>query len=46
VLRDERPYDELGAEYFEQRDTERTQQHHVQRLKQIGYDVILTPLVA
>ena len=46
VLRDKRPYDELGAEYFEQRDAERTQRHHVQRLKQLGYDVTLTPLAA
>src|SRR4051812_6267788 len=36
-LRDKRQYDELGAGYFEQRDVERTQRHHVQRLQQLGY---------
>jgi hypothetical protein len=46
LLRDKRPYDELGADYFEQRDIERTQRHHVQRLQQLGYTVTLTPLAA
>ena len=46
ILRDNRPYDELGATYFEQRDVERTQRHHVQRLQQLGYSVTLTPLAA
>jgi hypothetical protein len=38
--------DELGTEYFEKRDAERVQRHHVTRLKQLGYDVTLTPLAA
>ena len=46
VLRDQQPYNELGATYFEQRDAERTQRHHVQRLQQLGYSVTLTPLAA
>jgi transposase len=46
VLRDKRPYVELGAAYFEQRDIERTQRHHVQRLQQLGFSVTLTPLAA
>jgi transposase len=46
VLRDQQPYVELGATYFEQRDAERTQRHHVQRLQQLGYSVTLTPLAA
>jgi transposase len=46
VLRDQEPYNELGATYFEQRDAERTQRHHVQRLQQLGYSVTLTPLAA
>ena len=46
VLRDQQPYHELGATYFEQRDAERTQRHHVQRLQQLGFNVTLTPLAA
>jgi transposase len=46
ILRDQQPHDALGAAYFEQRDAERTQRHHVQRPQQMGYTVTLTPLAA
>ncbi len=46
VLRDRRPYSDLGPDYFEQRDTERVQRHHVGKLQQLGFTVTLTPAVA
>jgi transposase len=35
------PHQDLGAEYFAQRNTERTRRHHVRRLEQLGYQVLL-----
>src|SRR5437773_513254 len=32
---------DLGADYFAQRNTERTLRHHVRRLEQLGYQVLL-----
>ena len=46
VLRDGNPYKELGADYFNNLDTERVQRHHVRRLEQLGYKVSLTPTAA
>jgi len=46
VLRDGTPYRELGADYFDKLDTARLERHHVDRLKALGYDVVLTPLAA
>jgi transposase len=43
MLRDQRPYHDLGATYFEHIDTTRLQRHHVRRLEQLGYTVTLTP---
>ncbi|GAC1530435.1 MAG: IS110 family transposase [Chloroflexota bacterium] len=43
ILRDKRPYNDLGVDYFDKRDTTRLQHHHVQRLEQLGYSVTLTP---
>lgn len=43
MLREQRPYADLGADYFDQLDTARLERHHVRRLEQIGYAVILTP---
>jgi transposase len=43
MLRDHRPYHDLGADYFDQLDTARLQRHHVRRLEQLGYSVTLTP---
>ncbi len=36
VLKDKRPYRDLGADYFDRLDTERIQRHHVNRLKAPG----------
>ena len=44
VLRKREPYSELGVDYFNNLDTERTQRHHVRRLEQLGYNVALTPI--
>lgn len=43
VLRDKKPYTDLGADYFDQLDRTRVQLHHVRRLEQLGYEVTLTP---
>jgi transposase len=46
MLRDHKPYTDLGADYFDQLDTERLQHRYVQRLEQLGYSVTLTPAPA
>jgi transposase len=46
VLRERRPYTDLGADYFEKLDTARLEQLHVRRLNALGYSVTLTPLPA
>jgi transposase len=46
LLRDQKPYTDLGAAYFDQLDTERLQRRYVQRLEHLGYTVTLTPLPA
>ena len=43
VLRDQQPYRDLGADYFDRLDTARIERHHVRRLEQLGYTVTLTP---
>ncbi len=44
VLRERRPYTDLGADYFEKLDAQRLEQRHVRRLNALGYSVTLTPL--
>jgi transposase len=34
-------HQDLGADYFAQRNTQRTLRHHVRRLEQLGYQVLL-----
>ena len=43
MLRDKKPYADLGADYFDKLDTARIERHHVRRLEQLGYTVTLTP---
>ena len=43
MLRDKRPYADLGPDYFDQLDATRLQRHHVRRLEQHGYTVTLQP---
>ena len=35
------PHQDLGADYFTRQDTERIRRHHVRRLEQLGYQVLL-----
>jgi transposase len=46
LLRDQQPYTDLGADYFDRLDTARIERHHIHRLEQLGYTVTLTPTVA
>ena len=46
VLKTGRPYDELGADYFDRLDAARLERHHVRRLEQLGFTVTLTPTAA
>lgn len=44
ILRTKKPYTDLGADYFDQRDRKRIEHHHIHRLQQLGYTVTLSPL--
>jgi hypothetical protein len=46
VLRERRPYQDLGADYVDCLDAARLERHHMRRLEQPGYKVDLTPLTA
>ena len=43
VLKTRRPYQDLGADYFDRLDAARLERHHVRRLEQLGFAVTLTP---
>ncbi|GAC1458953.1 MAG: IS110 family transposase [Ktedonobacterales bacterium] len=43
MLLDQKPYTDLGTDYFDRLDTERLQHRYVQRLEHLGYTVTLTP---
>lgn len=43
VLKEEKDYQELGGNYFDQADHQAVQKRLVHRLKKLGYDVTLTP---
>jgi transposase len=42
MLRDHVPYHELGADYFDQLQTQRLQRHYVRRLEELGLAVTVT----
>ena len=46
LLATKQPYQDLGADYFDQRDKERLERHHVTRLRALGYEVELKPQAA
>jgi transposase len=46
MLRDHKPYADLGPDYFDRLDRVRMERHHVRRLEQLGYTVTLSPAVA
>ena len=43
VLRDKKPYHDLGADYFDSLDKERLTRQALRRLEALGYAVTLTP---
>jgi transposase len=43
VLFTKQPYSDLGADYFEQRDSARLTQRSVRQLEALGYTVTLLP---
>jgi transposase len=43
ILREKKPYTDLGADYFAKLDTARVEHHHVHQLEQLGYTVTLSP---
>jgi transposase len=43
ILRTNKPYTDLGGDYFDQLDRGRIEQHHIRRLEQLGYAVTLAP---
>jgi transposase len=45
MLKDKKPYQELGADYYQQLDGAKVERRAVARLEQLGYAVTLTPLV-
>lgn len=46
MLRDHRPYQDLGPDHLDQLDHDRLQRQYVRRLEQLGYAVTLTPAPA
>ena len=44
MLKNNKPYEDLGGDYFDRLDAAQIQRRAVQRLEQLGYDVTLTPL--
>lgn len=41
MLKRQVPHHDLGADYFDRRNTARLRHHHVRRLEQLGYQVLL-----
>jgi transposase len=46
MLRDGRPYTDLGHDYFEKLEATQIERYHVRRLEHLGYTVTLTPAPA
>ena len=44
VLRDQKPYEELGSNFFDQRERQAVEKRLVHRLEKLGYDVSLAPV--
>ena len=42
MLRDHRPYQDLGADYFARLDADHVEQRYVHQLEKLGYEVHLT----
>ena len=46
MLKHRVPHHDLGADYFDRRNTDRLRRHHVRRLEQMGYEVELVTKAA
>jgi len=46
MLKHRVPHQDLGADYFQRRNTARIRRHHVRRLQQLGYEVLLVEKAA
>jgi len=46
MLRDQVPYHDLGADYFDHIQTQRLERHYVRRLEELGFAVALTAATA
>ncbi len=46
ILKDEVGYKELGADYLDRRNKEKVERYHVNKLRQLGYDVLLAERAA
>ncbi|MFD4422146.1 IS110 family transposase [Agromyces sp. NPDC058484] len=46
MLRNGEAYDELGADYYTQRDPQRTRARAIRDLEALGYNVVITPVAA
>jgi len=46
MLRDHRPYHDLGADYFAHLDAEQLERHYVRQLERLGYEVQLTKVAS
>ena len=44
VLREQKPYQELGGNFFDQQERQRLEKRLVQRLEKLGYEVSLEPV--
>jgi len=44
VLQQQKPYEELGGNYFDQRERQAVEKRLVQRLQKLGYEVSLEPV--
>ena len=46
ILKDKVGYKELGANYLDMRNKDKVQRYHVNKLRQLGYDVLLAEKAA
>src|SRR3990172_5770946 len=46
ILKDKVGYKELGADYLDRRNKDKVERYHVNKLRQLGYDVLLAEKVA
>jgi transposase len=46
ILKKRVAHHDLGADYFDRRNTDRLRRHHIRRLERLGYSVVLVDKVA